>query len=168
MLEPAEIILRLGAAALAGGALGLDRELEAKPIGIRTLGLVSLGAASVCVTVLNNPILGGDTAAQSRVIQGTVHGVMTGIGFLGGGLVLQIPSERRVRFLTSAATIWVTAALGLACGFGEWSVVLSATAIALFLLVVMHPFDEWISRRKAKLRARKGHADGPPPPLPPQ
>jgi len=160
VLEAGDTVLRLGAAALAGGILGLDRELEAKPIGIRTLALVSLGAATVCVMVLNNPAIAGDTAALSRVMQGTVHGLMTGIGFLGAGLVLQVPSEGRVRFLTSAATIWVTAALGIACGFGEWLVVITAMILALVILVVLHPFDDWLQARKKMLLKRKRDQTG--------
>lgn len=160
MLDSGDTILRLAVATLAGGILGLDRELEAKPIGLRTLALVSLGAATVCVMVLNNPTLTGDTAALSRVMQGTVHGLMTGIGFLGAGLVLQVPTEGRVRFLTSAATIWVTAAIGIACGFGEWLVVGSAMVLALFVLVVLHPFDDWLQARKKMLLKRKHDRDG--------
>lgn len=155
MLEPGEILIRLGAATLAGAALGLDRELEAKPIGIRTLSLVSLGAATICVAALNDPVWVGHPDAQSRVVQGLIQGVMAGIGFLGAGLILQLPEERRVKFLTSAATVWVTAALGVACGLGQWGVAAIAIGLALGVLVVLRPFDDWLQRRKDKIRRQK-------------
>jgi putative Mg2+ transporter-C (MgtC) family protein len=155
VLEPTEILIRLGAATVAGAALGLDRELEAKPIGIRTLSLVSLGAATICVAALNDPSWAGNPDARSRVVQGLIQGVMAGIGFLGAGLILQVPEERRVKFLTSAATVWVTAALGIACGLGQWVVVGVAIGLSLGVLVVLRPFDDWLQQRKTKMRARK-------------
>lgn len=153
MLEPTEIALRLGAATLVGAAFGLDRELSAKPIGIRTLALVALGSASVCIAATDQEIFFGHPDALSRVMQGAIQGVLSGIGFLGAGVVLQKPDEHRVKFLTSAATVWVTACLGIACGLGAWWVAGCATALALILLVVVHPLDDWLERR---VRAKRG------------
>jgi putative Mg2+ transporter-C (MgtC) family protein len=155
VLEPTEILLRLGAATLAGALLGLDRELAAKPIGIRTLALVSLGSAAVCIAATDQEIFTGEPDALSRVMQGAIQGVLSGIGFLGAGVVLQQPSEQRVKYLTSAATVWVTACLGIACGIGAWWVVGGATALALFLLVVIHPIDRWLERRARRKRVEE-------------
>lgn len=159
MLEPTEIAIRLGAATLAGAALGLDRELEDKPIGIRTLALVSLGAAIISVVAIDNPLWVGHPDAMSRVTQGLIQGVMAGVGFLGAGLILQVADQRRVKFLTSAATVWVTAALGVACGLGQWVAAILGVGFSLGILVVMHPFDEWLQRRREIVRARKQAAE---------
>jgi putative Mg2+ transporter-C (MgtC) family protein len=155
VLEPTEVILRLGAALLGGCALGLDRELAAKPIGMRTLGLVGLGAAAVCVAALDQPMFEGEPDAISRAMQGAIQGVLAGIGFLGAGVVLQSPDEHRVRYLTSAATVWVTAALGIAAGLGAWLVVGVATAFAIFLLIVLRPLDEYLENLARKKRAAR-------------
>src|SRR5690348_4956955 len=118
-----DVFLRLGAATLCGMVLGLNRDLHGKPTGIRTLGLVSLGVAIVTVSVLRTWQAVEDIAAYSRVLQGVVQGVLTGIGFLGGGVILRDPQHNMVRNLTTAATVWVTAALGLACAVADWRVI---------------------------------------------
>ncbi len=100
-----DIFLRLGAATLCGMVLGLNRDLHGKPTGIRTLGLVSLGVAIATVAVLRTGQAIADTAAYSRLLQGIVQGVLTGIGFLGGGVILRNPQQNMVRNLTTAATV---------------------------------------------------------------
>src|SRR3954470_5261378 len=127
-----EAILRLLAATATGGAIGLNRELTKKPAGLRTHALVALGCALVTVTALQ---LGGPNDAihvdaTSRVIQGLV----AGIGFLGGGVILHTEG-RDVKGLTTAATLWVAAALGISCGVGQWHIAGMAVAIALVVLV---------------------------------
>jgi putative Mg2+ transporter-C (MgtC) family protein len=132
-----EVGLRLGAAALAGAAIGINRDLADKPIGMRTLGLVALGAASVAVAAIEVPGMAENPDAMSRVVQGIVQGVMAGISFIGAGVILRNAQARTVEGLTTAATVWVTAALGIACGLGRWDVVLIGVAIALVLLVAV-------------------------------
>lgn len=129
MLDWTDIILRLGVAALAGGALGLNRDLHGKPVGVRTLALVSL--ATAMITALADPIgKGGFTDAGSRTIQG----VLTGIGFLGAGVILHSEKHYRVRGLTSAACVWLTACVGIMCGAGHWRIVAVSLAIAFVIL----------------------------------
>ena len=125
--ELVDIILRLGAAAAAGVIIGINRDLTNKPIGMRTLGLVSLGAA----------VVAAHPDALSRVVQGIIQGIMAGISFIGVGVILRDAQARTVEGLTTAATVWVTAALGIACGLAAWTIVGVALVIALILLVAL-------------------------------
>ena len=127
MIDPVDAILRLAAATLVGGAIGLDRDLRGKPTGVRTMGIVALGSALI---VLASQQQGTDQAAASRVMQG----IITGIGFLGAGVILRNPGDGKVHGLTTAAAIWLTACIGAACGAGAWMLVLlSAVLVALVL-----------------------------------
>jgi putative Mg2+ transporter-C (MgtC) family protein len=152
-MNPAEVIglkdliLRLTIALLVGGTLGLNRELHARPAGVRTHALVSLGAALAAVIMLQTQAMpgGSDANAIGRIIQG----VMTGIGFLGAGVILR-DAGGHVTGLTTAATIWVCAALGIACGLGYWKTAGVSIALALIVLVFGQPAErvgEWIFKR---------------------
>ncbi len=143
-----DIGLRLGAAASAGIVMGINRDLANKPIGMRTLGLVALGSAIVAVAGIQVPGMAENPDAMSRVVQGIIQGVMAGISFIGAGVILRNPQAQTVEGLTTAATVWVAAALGIACGLGRWNVVLIGTALALVLLVVMF----WIEKLVAKAK----------------
>ena len=126
-MDWSEIILRLGCAALIGVCLGLNRYLHHKHIGVRTLGLVTVVAAALVAGAIETVGLDGAT----RVIQGLV----TGIGFIGAGLIMREPGEHTVHGLTTAATVWVAAAVGVLCGLGAWRfVTIAATIIAVLLL----------------------------------
>ncbi len=132
MLEWWDIVLRLGVATLASGAIGLNRDLHGKPIGLRTLGLV--GLATSMVVLIANPAsveAGQLTDATSRVIQG----ILTGIGFLGAGVIVHA-EQHKVKGLTSAACVWFTACIGVVCGLGHWRLVGIALGIALLLLTL--------------------------------
>lgn len=145
-LDPLDVFLRLLAAAGAGMVLGLDRDLKGKPTGMRTLGLVGLAAALVSVATVNLDIIHGNADAMSRVIQGIVPGVLTGIGFVGAGAVLRNPKEGVVEGLTTAATVWVTAAIGIACGLSQWPIVLMGVGLTLTLLVLGRPLEALLAR----------------------
>jgi putative Mg2+ transporter-C (MgtC) family protein len=132
-----EVGLRLGAAAAAGATIGINRDLADKPIGMRTLGLVALGAAVVSVASIQVTGMADNPDAMSRVVQGIIQGVMAGISFIGAGVILRDAKARTVEGLTTAATVWVTAALGIACGLGRWNVVVIGVVIALVLLVAV-------------------------------
>ena len=112
-----EIILRLGFATVVGGTIGLNRDLHGKPAGLRTHALVTLGAALLALTSLQiSTTLGGSVSdSLSRVIQG----IVTGIGFLGAGVIIWNQAGH-VHGLTTAATIWMAASLGVVCGVGYW------------------------------------------------
>ena len=111
-----DVGLRLGAAALAGGIIGINRDLADRSIGTRTLGLVALGAAVAAVATIQVAGIAENPDAMSRVVQGVIQGVMAGISFIGAGVILRDAQARTVEGLTKAATVWVTAALGIACG----------------------------------------------------
>jgi putative Mg2+ transporter-C (MgtC) family protein len=134
---------RLALAALLGGILGLNREMALKPAGMRTHALVSLGAALATVTglALAQPP-GEDTAAPSRIIQGLV----AGIGFIGSGVILRRTDNHTVEGLTTAASIWVIAATGVAVGAGLWRASMIVVVISLVLLVVGSPIDRLVHR----------------------
>jgi putative Mg2+ transporter-C (MgtC) family protein len=143
LLEWSEIALRLGVATLAGGLIGLNRDLHGKPIGLRTLGLVGLATAMV-VVLLADPS-GSFTKfpdATSRVIQG----ILTGIGFLGAGVIIHREHHSRVHGLTSAACAWLTACVGIVCGTGYWRIVAVALAIAFILLTFGGRTERWLHR----------------------
>ena len=136
-----EVVLRLVAAAGAGMILGINRELKDKPAGLRTHALVALGAAVVPLIASLPP---SDGTSVSRALQG----VITGIGFVGAGVILRKLDSATVHGLTTAATIWLAAALGAACGLGYWSVAAVAAAIALLILVLGVPLERGLRHRE--------------------
>src|SRR5262245_54042295 len=133
-IEWQDALLRLGAATAAGLLIGINRDITHKPIGMRTLALVSLGAAAVTVSSIQFNFLDEHPDALSRVVQGVIQGIMAGISFIGAGVILRDVKAGEVTGLTTAATVWVTAALGIACGLGAWVVVAASLALALFVL----------------------------------
>lgn len=153
MTETTDIALRLAAATLIGMAIGLNRDVRGKPAGLRTMGLIALGAAMIGVSVTGLPQLQNDPNALSRVVQGLIQGVMAGIGFLGAGVMFQKPRTFEVHGMTTAAAIWATAALGVAAGLAVWPVFLIGAAITLFLLIVARPLEIWAERLGENRRA---------------
>src|SRR5262252_6791939 len=146
MPDLADVILRLGAATLIGAAIGLNRDLHGKPIGVRTLGLVGLASAIAVLAVAPAGGEGVHFDATSRVIQG----VLTGIGFLGAGVIVRRTVGKEVHGLTSAACAWTTACLGLVCGLAAWPIVATGVVLVFVLLVFGGPFERmfhrWLSR----------------------
>jgi putative Mg2+ transporter-C (MgtC) family protein len=140
-----EILLRLTLAALCGIAIGFNRDSKEKPAGMRTLGLAALAAAVVAVTATSLPEVAGHPDAFSRVAQGAFQGVLAGVGFIGAGVVLHGAGARpNVHGVTTAATVWLAAALGLACGFGLWQVAVAGLGLAFAILLVAKPVERWI------------------------
>jgi len=140
-----EVLLRLFAAALIGSTIGLDREVRRKPAGMRTHALVALGAALVTLVVARFEPANGHVDAVSRAIQG----IIAGVGFLGGGAILKAEHEM-VHGLTTAASIWLVASLGIACGVGQWIAALIALAFALIILIVGGPIEGLVHRIASK------------------
>lgn len=141
--EP-DIILRLVAATAAGALIGFDRDSRDKPAGMRTLGLVSLGAAVTALAAMTLAF-DNDPDAMSRVLQGAIQGVIAGVGFIGAGLMLRDSRDPgNVIGVTTAATVWTAAAIGLACGLGAWRVALTAMALIVVLFFVVKPLERWI------------------------
>ena len=141
----AHVLLRLLAAALVGVILGWPRQMSEKPIGMRTLGLVSVGAAMVSIAALHYPALAGNPDAISRVLQGIVQGLMVGVGFIGAGVILRDTSTNRVHGLTTATTVWIAAAAGIGCGLANWTVVVTGLALALVILIVLKRFEHRVT-----------------------
>ena len=125
-----EMILRLLLAAALGAIIGFQREKAGKQAGLRTHVLICVGAALVTVVSIHGF---GATADPSRV----AAGIMVGIGFLGAGVILR-RSEGIVAGLTTAATIWAIAGIGLAAGAGLYSAAAVTTAIILIVLLIPH------------------------------
>lgn len=144
-LPDAELVLlvaaRLLAAALLGGIVGFERQLEGKSAGVRTHMLVALGAAAFTLIPL---VAGADDQGVSRVIQG----VATGVGFLGAGIILPLREELKVKGLTTAANIWVTAAAGVAAGAGFLWVAALTVGLAWIILDVVHRLEHGLRRGK--------------------
>ena len=129
------VALRLMAALIIGTVIGLQRELTHKPAGLRTHLLVALGTALLVVAAVNT---GMKSADISRVIQGLI----TGIGFLGGGTILKLTREHEIRGLTTAAGIWLTAAASVAAGLGEFAAAFVGVLFALIVLTAVGKFGE--------------------------
>ena len=125
-----DLAVRLSLALILGGAIGIEREYRAKEAGFRTHFLVALGSALFCV--VSQFGFGIDLKDSSRV----AAQVVSGIGFLGAGTI--IFQKNVVRGLTTAAGLWVTAAIGLACGTGMYVAAALATAMVLLGLEVLH------------------------------
>ena len=149
-----EVILRLAMATLVGCIIGINRELKGKPAGLRTHALVTLGAALMTLSMLHLSADGNviQTDALSRVIQG----IITGIGFLGAGVIIREESGN-VRGLTTAATVWISAALGIVCGVGNWPAVITALGLVLLVLMLGGPIDQLLAKLQARSNSEHHH-----------
>ena len=145
-LQPLEIALRLGAAVLAGVLIGINRDLKHKPTGMRTLALVCLGAALATVATVYLTDIQKDPNALSRVVQGVLQGVLTGIAFLGAGAIIRNEKDGQVPGLTTAANVFVVAAIGIACGLGAWWPALLGAGFAFMVLVGLSPIERRLER----------------------
>ena len=129
---------------LPGAALGLNRDLHGKPTGVRTLGLVGLASA----LIVHRGRVDGEGDA-SRVMQG----IVTGIGFLGAGVIIRSENGKHVHNLTTAACVWLTACVGAACGVGQWRLLADRRADCFRrLLVFGGTFEKWVHRHMAGAR----------------
>jgi putative Mg2+ transporter-C (MgtC) family protein len=132
----ARVVVRLVCAVTLGGVMGYERLREHKPAGLRTHMLVALGAAMFTIV----PMEAGMTLSDlSRVIQG----VAAGIGFLGAGTILKLSEQHKVEGLTSAASIWLTAAVGMAVGAGSLWPSIFAVFLGWIVLFSMHRLERW-------------------------
>jgi putative Mg2+ transporter-C (MgtC) family protein len=142
-LSDTELIQRLLLAAAIGGLLGAERELRRKSAGFRTNILIALGAAIFTVASLTlAPGVGDSTRIAAQIV--------TGIGFLGAGTILH--SRDGVHGLTTAATVWVNAALGVAAGGGQYRLAIIGGAIVLSVLLVLGPIEAAIELKSGSKR----------------
>lgn len=151
--------IRLALSVLVGGLIGLNRDLRRKPAGVRTHALVSLGTALMVIVIIPP---GSDAAQRVDALSRVIQGVLTGIGFLGAGVILRDPGKHHVSGLTTAATIWLTALLGVACGAGYYAAVWLTLAFGA-LVVLCGGRLEQVFRRRHPAAAGRGET-GPPPP----
>jgi putative Mg2+ transporter-C (MgtC) family protein len=135
---------KLCIAVLLGGAIGLEREIVGKPAGLRTNILIAVG--STLITIMSVRFATGDHADPSRV----AAQIVTGVGFLGAGSILQ--SRASVIGLTTAATIWAVAGIGIAIGEGYVPIAIAATLIILLCLTLLRPLEGWTVKRREHLR----------------
>ena len=133
-----DLVWRLLLAAGLGAAVGLEREYRQKPAGLRTNILIAIGSALFT-------ILSSEMGHQSGTADRISAQIVTGIGFLGGGAILR--NRDTVHGMTTAATIWVNAAIGVACGTGQFLLATVATALTLVVLVVLPPIETYFERR---------------------
>jgi putative Mg2+ transporter-C (MgtC) family protein len=139
--QAARIAIRMLLAALLGGILGYQRQQAGKEAGIRTYMLVALGAA---LFILVPQQAGMKVADLSRVIQGLV----AGIGFLGAGAILKLSEEGQIKGLTTAASIWLTAAIGMAAGMGRGLTAILGTLLAFVILAFLPRLESWLNRNR--------------------
>ena len=137
-----ELATRLLTAALLGGILGFERELRHKSAGLRTNILIALGSA--LFTLMSYELAEGPAADPSRV----AAQIVTGIGFLGAGAIMR--NRGGVQGLTTAATVWVNAAVGVAAGGGKYHLAVIATVVTLAALLVLEPIERMLARREER------------------
>ena len=130
------VIGQLGTAAVLGGVLGLEREKVGKAAGLRTHMLVALGAALFTISAVD---AGMNAADLSRVFQG----ITAGIGFIGAGAILKLTHEKEIKGLTTAATLWLTAAAGSAVGAGHLWIPIVGVLLAFIILTAIGRLERW-------------------------
>lgn len=141
------VLVRLTMAMLLGALIGYERELSDSAAGLRTHMLVALGSA---LFVLAPQQAGIEPADLSRVLQG----VVAGIGFLGAGAVLKLKADGEIRGLTTAASIWATAAIGITAGLGLEATAVLATLMVLVILHALFRFSHSLDERKQRREER--------------
>ena len=137
------VAIRLLAALVLGGIIGIQRARSGKAAGVRTHMMVCLGTAVFVITCLS---VGMAFDAVSRVIQGLV----TGIGFIGAGTILKLDDREEIKGLTTAAGIWMTAAIGITVGLGAVGVALISTVLALIVLALAQPVEDFVQKRRGQ------------------
>jgi putative Mg2+ transporter-C (MgtC) family protein len=136
-----EFVFRVTLAALLGGVIGLEREWHRHPAGLRTNILVAIGSCLFTVLSIEGFPLRGAAQDTARI----AAQIVSGIGFLGAGAVIQ--TRHRTRGLTTAATIWLVAALGMAVGTGAYLIAIYSTALVGAVLVLLQPLGRWIEKQ---------------------
>lgn len=157
--QATRIVVRLTAAAVLGGLLGWEREHAGKAAGVRTHMLVAMGAALFVLVAQQAGISAGD---NSRVLQG----IVAGVGFLGAGTILKGDAEGQVKGLTTAAGIWLTAAIGVAAGMGLESTAVLSTALALVVLWAIPAVQTLVARTAQPKNAPQATQRSAAPPAP--
>jgi putative Mg2+ transporter-C (MgtC) family protein len=146
------ILIRLLVALVVGALVGLQRELTHKPAGLRTHMLLALGTAFIIVSA--------DEAGMSKSdISRVVQGLVTGIGFLGGGAILKLAAEHEIHGLTTAAGLWVTATAGAAAGLGQLALAILGVCLGLIVLAAFVKIEKRLDHRASRDAADRPPAD---------
>lgn len=147
MLAGWEIVGRIALAAVLGALIGLNRNLHHKYVGLRIMSLIGASTAALVIVSLHGPDGQFHVDAMSRTIQG----ILTGLGFLGAGVIVRGPDEHHVHGLTTAATVWTTAIIGTLCGSGAWIIVMTLVAVTAAVLVFGGPLERFAHRHIDRL-----------------
>jgi putative Mg2+ transporter-C (MgtC) family protein len=139
------VLIRLVIAALLGGIIGIQREYSGKPAGLRTHMLVALGSSLFMIIAIE---FGMSSSDLSHIIQG----LTAGIGFIGGGAILKSKTAQEVTGLTTAASIWLTAGIGLAVGLGRWGSAVLSVILTWIILTAVYHIEISINRKKKHKR----------------
>jgi len=159
MISEWEFLGRVAVAALLGGTLGLDREVRRAAAGVRTYALVGMGSAAfIAAAILIAQTAEADPSTLNDNQSRMAAGLVAGVGFLGAGAILR--TSERVRGLTTAAGIWVTAAIGLLIGTGSWILGIGVTILALITIVGLRPLHESIEEPEDGTDAHGGSGLG--------
>lgn len=142
---PMEYVMPILSAMFFGAIIGIEREIHHKPAGLRTNILICMGAA---VFTLLAQHIGKNTDAESRIIQG----VITGVGFLGAGVLMH--EQGSVHGLTTAATIWIVTAVGIACGARAYGIAVAAVIPAILILIGLQPYEQKL-RKDSQINRNK-------------
>jgi putative Mg2+ transporter-C (MgtC) family protein len=134
-------MVRLIIAMILGAVVGIQREHTGKPAGLRTHVLVAMGGALFVLAPLEARM---ELDGVSRVIQG----IVTGIGFIGAGAILKLHDKREIEGLTTAAGIWMTAAIGIAAGLGRWGLALVSTILTWITLSIIGRVETWMNQKQ--------------------
>jgi len=141
-LPEGQIIARLVIALFLGGAIGFDREVKSRPAGLRTHMLIALAAAIFSITTLEI-VAGMEKMGHSADPIRAIEAVTAGVAFLAAGTIIQ--SRAQISGLTTGASMWLAGAVGVACGFGFYSIAVIATGLALIVLVGLQSLSQKIN-----------------------
>ena len=156
---PAEYAARLALAMIAGGLVGIERELRGRQAGFRTNILVCVGSCLTMIVSINfasRPWPHEPNVNMNIDPARIAYGVMTGIGFLGAGAIIKLNEKEQIKGLTTAATIWSTAAIGVAAGLGLAITATLATLLALVILALLPRVERHIARKNDGENPRPG------------
>jgi len=136
-----EVFTPTAAAVLLGGIIGIERQRSGHFAGLRTHMLVSLASAMFVLSCRES------TTDAVFDLTRVVQGIAAGVGFIGGGAILKTGQEHKVQGLTSASTIWLSAAIGTACGLGQYPLAVTSAVMTIPILTVLRPIEDRIGKQ---------------------
>jgi putative Mg2+ transporter-C (MgtC) family protein len=153
------MLLRLGVATVSGAILGVNRSLHNKPAGLRVLSMVALGACSITLGTIM--ALGAESPSDAKsAMFRTVQGILSGMGFLGAGVILRGRDNDSVQGLATAAAIWIACILGVLAGLGEWLLGGLTFGVTIAMLTVGHPLEKFLEKFGRELKQERNAKNG--------